>query len=70
MEIGVWASPIRAYRDARKILDSLAGGQKGEKINKANFSAGSRKHWAVEGTSWKSTALKVIDKLANLRKVK
>jgi len=29
--------PIRAYRNARKILDSLAWGQKGEKINKADF---------------------------------
>jgi hypothetical protein len=32
---------IRAYRDAGKILDSLAGSETREKINKANFPAGS-----------------------------
>ena len=70
MEIGVWTPPDRAYGDAGKILDSLAVIKTREKINKANFSAGSIEHWTLEGTSWKFTALKTIDKRADLRKTK
>ena len=62
VEIGVWTSSIRTYRDARKILNSLARSKKGEKINKTNFSTSSGEYWAWEGSSWKLTALKIIDK--------
>jgi hypothetical protein len=70
VEIGVWTSSIRTYRDARKILNSLAWSKKGEKINKTNFSTSSGEYWAWESSSWKLTTLKIIDKLANLRKAK
>ena len=70
MEIGVLTPPNRAYGDAGKILASLAGIETREKINKANFSAGSIEHWTLEGTSWKFAALKIIDKRADLRKTK
>ena len=70
MEIGVLTPPNRAYGDAGKILDSLTGIKTREKINKTNFSAGSIEHWTLESTSWKFTALKIIDKRADLRKIK
>lgn len=70
MERGVRTSPIRAYINAGKILNSLTRVETREKINKANISAGSVEYWTLEGASWKFATLKAIDKRANFREAK